>query len=399
MSSENSVANFSTSLEIAQHAPEQYLKLLSEGAGSDVPGGEQYFLVRRSDIANIRNYVREARLLPIDLSKVQDAVGYTVIKIPELEPASIQQFNQCVVKHAETWGVLERDTKELARQLDTFSAKFLGTGKHILDIINKVELERLLTGGLEALTSAELEALSLMKLSANEHKVVDVVKEYLDQMRQSTQVYIRNATAVGSLATEFERTLTEELIPAAQLKVRAYEKSPLANEQKELLEEIKDLDDRIDQLKKEYDKNVGQAFTGLMFGPLGVVITGGIFGAKAEKIRAKRNAEIEKRKTLRQANTQNQKLIKLLDDVQVNLTGLNGRMKSAEVGAKQLAQVWSYIEKYLEEAFNSLDKIDHLAALHAFALEFSLALNPWEQIKNYSSQIASAFNDALEQSQ
>ena len=85
----------------------------------------------------------------------------------------------------------------------------------------------------------------------------------------------------------------------------------------------------------------------------------------------------------------------LLDGLQQQFVDLQGRMFSAEVGAKQLSQVWAYIARYLDEASDELDQVDNMAELHLFALNLSLVINPWRSIRNYSIQISSAFNELV----
>lgn len=90
------------------------------------------------------------------------------------------------------------------------------------------------------------------------------------------------------------------------------------------------------------------------------------------------------------------KLAELLDDLQLHLVDLQGQMLGAEVGAKQLSQIWTYIAAYLDEASESLSKVDTLLELHKFAMNFSIVINPWVSIKGYSAQISAAFNELLQ---
>ena len=86
----------------------------------------------------------------------------------------------------------------------------------------------------------------------------------------------------------------------------------------------------------------------------------------------------------------------MLDATQQRFTDLRSRMLGAEQGAKQLAQVWSYIAKYLDEAAYQLEGVDDLARLHRFKLDFSQLLNPWTRVKDYSVQISNAFNEIID---
>ena len=50
-----------------------------------------------------------------------------------------------------------------------------------------------------------------------------------------------------------------------------------------------ELDREIERLGKQYSTEVGYAFTGLLAGPFGLIITGGIFGSRAEDTRKRKN--------------------------------------------------------------------------------------------------------------
>lgn len=383
-------------VQAALNVPVHYLKLISDAQGIDITKKEMGFIVRRSDIQALRSYVREARTLPVSLKVIQEQLGYQTINIPELEPASIQAFHERVVAHAGTWDDLEHQTKELARKLDRFSSQYLLTGDRLLLLIEKSTPELFINGTLKDLTDAQKDELAQLDLGVNTKNAVPRIKNYLERMKASAQDYIKEVDKVGDLAVVFERELTEQLISKVKLKVQAYESSPLMQEQTELLDGIKELDRRIDELAQEYKRHVGLAFSGIALGPLGLIVSGGIYGSKAEKSRALKNEAIKERRVLREKSKDTQRVIKLLDGVQLKLSDLSGRMHSAEVGAKQLSQVWRFIEEYLEDLIGELENINYLAELHHFALEFSLVLDPWRKIKGYSSDISRAFNDLLE---
>lgn len=382
--------------EAAQYVPEQYIGLISGGQGAAHSADDKFFLIKRSSIADLRAYVREARLLPVDLIKVQEKLGYKTVGVSELEPAQIQMFNQAVMQHADSWITLETETKELARQLDTFTGKFVGAGNLLLGLIHKVDIDRLLGGTIADLTDEELKALAKIPLDDNQKKTVGAIQEYLKIMSDMTVSYVNKTMGVSHLAAQFERALTDELIPQVQLKTRAYMDSVLSNDVSYLLEEVIVLDKYIEDLAQAYKTQVGYAFTGLVFGPIGLVVTGGVFGAKAEATRAAKNIAIEQRKEIHKKIEHTENILMLLASAHTQFASLRGTMLAAEVGAKQLAQVWQYIHKYLEEAAESLDQVDNFAKLHSFALMFTLVLKPWEQIRSYAGQISSAFNDAVE---
>ena len=379
----------------ASYMPEQYLKVMSGVAPSGIDKKELGFLIRRGDIANTRQYVRYAQALPTRLQAVRQRLNYDAIGVPELEPESIMKMHVSIVTHANTWSALEAGSKELARQLEKFSSEFLVFGNALLDLIKEVELGRRLTGTLEDLTEQELQRLSQMLLNATEKTVVANLKKYLLMLQERTQKFIKEVSHVEKLASVFEGTLTDHLIPTLQVKLSAYKYSGKLGERDEWVDQIEELDDQIALLSATYKKLVGLAFSGMVAGPLGLIITGGVFGDKAEKCRKQKNQLIEQRRIIREKVREVDRISDLLDGLQQQFVDLQGRMFSAQVGAKQLSQVWAYIARYLDEASDELDQVDNMAELHLFALNLSLVINPWRSIKNYSVQISSAFNELI----
>ena len=379
----------------ASYMPEQYLKVMSGVAPSGIDKKELGFLIRRGDIANTRQYVRYAQALPTRLQAVRQRLNYDAIGVPELEPESIMKMHVSIVAHANTWSALEAGSKELARQLEKFSSEFLVFGNALLDLIKEVELGRRLTGTLEDLTEQELRRLSQMLLNATEKTVVANLKKYLLMLQERTQKFIKEVSHVEKLASVFEGTLTDHLIPTLQVKLSAYKYSGKLGERDEWVDQIEELDDQIVLLSATYKKLVGLAFSGMVAGPLGLIITGGVFGDKAEKCRKQKNQLIEQRRIIREKVREVDRISDLLDGLQQQFVDLQGRMFSAQVGAKQLSQVWAYIARYLDEASDELDQVDNMAELHLFALNLSLVINPWRSIKNYSVQISSAFNELI----
>ncbi|WP_324830097.1 alpha-xenorhabdolysin family binary toxin subunit A [Pseudomonas saxonica] len=381
--------------EAASYMPEQYLKVMSGATLSGIDKKELGFLIRRGDIANTRQYVRHVQVLPTRLQDVRQRLNYESIGVPELEPESIMKMHVSIVAHANTWSALEVGTKELARQLEKFSAEFLLFGNALLDLIKEVELGRRLTGTLEELTDQEHQKLSQMLLNATEKKGISSLKQYLTMLQERTQKFIKEVSHVEKLACVFETTLTDDLIPTLQIKLSAYKYSGKLGERDDWVDQIEELDEQIELLSATYKKLVGLAFSGMAAGPLGLVITGGVFGDKAEKCRKQKNQLIDKRRVAREKVREVSRVADLLDGLQEQFVDLQGRMFSAEVGAKQLSQVWAYIARYLDEASDELDQVDNMAELHLFALNLSLVINPWRSIKNYSIQISSAFNELV----
>lgn len=381
---------------VASRLPGEYIKLVAGLTPSAVDPKEIGFLIRREDIHNTRKYVEFAKMLPLSLDVVRKRLNYDRIDVEGLSPEDILKLNERAVAHANTWPKVESGSKEVARELEKFAANFITTGEGVVSLIRAVELGRQLEGTFEDLTEEEQEKLHTILLDRTEKTAIEKMVNYLADAKKSTAAFIKSVEHVEALAKGFEKGLSDDLIPLVKAKMMAYKNSGKEHEREALLEDVLQLNDKIDALASAYKSAVGASFSGLALGPIGLVVTGGIFGNKAENIRKEKNKLIADRRKLLEKLKNADKLAELLDDLQLHLVNLQGQMLGAEVGAKQLSQIWTYIAAYLDEASESLSKVDTLLELHKFAMNFSMVINPWISIKGYSTQISAAFNELLQ---
>ena len=381
---------------VASRLPGEYIKLVAGLTPSAVDPKEIGFLIRREDIHNTRKYVEFAKMLPLSLDVVRKRLNYDRIDVEGLSPEDILKLNERAVAHANTWPKVESGSKEVARELEKFAANFITTGEGVVSLIRAVELGRQLEGTFEDLTEEEQEKLHTILLDRTEKTAIEKMVNYLADAKKSTAAFIKSVEHVEALAKGFEKGLSDDLIPLVKAKMMAYKNSGKEHEREALLEDVLQLNDKIDALASAYKSAVGASFSGLALGPIGLVVTGGIFGSKAENIRKEKNKLIADRRKLLEKLKNADKLAELLDDLQLHLVDLQGQMLGAEVGAKQLSQIWTYIAAYLDEASESLSKVDTLLELHKFAMNFSIVINPWVSIKGYSAQISAAFNELLQ---
>ncbi|WP_047278963.1 alpha-xenorhabdolysin family binary toxin subunit A [Pseudomonas lundensis] len=381
---------------VASRLPGEYIKFVAGQTHSAVDPKNIGFLIRREDIHNTRKYVEFAKMLPLSLDVVRKRLNYDRIDVEGLSPEDILKLNERAVAHANTWPKVESGSKEVARELEKFAANFITTGEGVVSLIRAVELGRQLEGTFEDLTEEEQQKLHTILLDRTEKIAIEKMVNYLADAKKSTTAFIKSVEYVEVLAKDFEKGLSDDLIPLVKVKMMAYKNSGKEHEREALLEDVLQLNEKIAALASAYKNAVGASFSGLALGPIGLVVTGGIFGNKAENIRKEKNKLIADRRKLLEKLKNADKLAELLDDLQLHLVDLQGKMLGAEVGAKQLSQTWTYIAAYLDEASESLSKVDTLLELHKFAMSFAMVLNPWVSIKGYSAQISTAFNELLQ---
>lgn len=156
-------------------------------------------------------------------------------------------------------------------------------------------------------------------------------------------------------------------------------------------------DEQIDQLKSEYDANVGYAFTGILLGPIGLVITGGVFGQKAESIRAAKNVLIERRDELAHALGKLAPALNDFERVSTLVRDLQFRCKDLSAATKRLADVWLFLASYANNSVNEAKELSTLSQLESFVHDFSEVIKPWTKIGSICHVLSELFNELIEE--
>ncbi|WP_347901717.1 alpha-xenorhabdolysin family binary toxin subunit A [Pseudomonas purpurea] len=385
----------STVSEAAKYVPVQYFGVMAGEKGSAYKGGT--FIVQKHNIVAIKRYVKAALALPVDLTPIERQLGYIRSGREGLEPADIQNLHQRIHQHALSWGTLERDTKDLGGRLDLFSSGFIRTGNLVVEHLKSFQGYKDLSGTIETLTALERAQMAAIPLGNSDTDKVESLEKYLARMKNDIESFCRRISAVKALATEFSRKITEDLLPLVKAKLSDVERAGFDRvaEEEQLRAEIKELDKRIAEKLKEYDSLVGYAFTGLVFGPIGVAITGGIFGSKAEATKAEKNSLIEARDNLLK-DMDKARLSKLLMELRMRLENMKSQMVDAEQGAKNLEDVWAIIWMNIEESRVRLFEMDNAFDLSLLVMDIQDVVGPWETIKGYAANLSEVFNSVVD---
>ncbi|MDI3369641.1 alpha-xenorhabdolysin family binary toxin subunit A [Pseudomonas sp. V104_10] len=150
-------------------------------------------------------------------------------------------------------------------------------------------------------------------------------------------------------------------------------------------------------MKSEYDANVGYAFTGILLGPIGLVITGGVFGDKAEKIRARKNALIEERKELADALGRMAPALSDFERISTLVRDLQFRCKDLSAATRRLADVWLFLASYANNSVNEAKELSTLTQLESFVHDFAEVIKPWSKIGNICHTLSELFNELIEE--
>jgi len=381
--------------EAAKYVPVQYFGVM---AGKDAPAYQDgTFIVKKSNIVAIKRYVSSSLRLPVNLSEVEKFLGYIYADVVGLEPRDIQDLHQKFHQHALSWRTLERETKDLGGRLDLFSSGFIRTGELVVNHLKNFEGYRNLVGTIETLTPQEQAQLAAIPLGNSDTEKVNNLSVLMVRWKNDIESFYKKVSAVKALATEFSRKIAQELIPAVETKIRTVEAAGIEKDARveRLKLELKELDQVVAEKLDEYRSLVGYAFTGLVFGPIGVAITGGIFGSQAERVRGEKNALLERRTELLE-QMRGANISMLLNGLAGSLIDIKTLVDDAEKGAKNLEDVWAFIWLYIDESAVRLSEAQTALDLNMLVLDLQSVIDPWKVIKGHANALSRVFNEVAD---
>ncbi|MCA2648354.1 MAG: alpha-xenorhabdolysin family binary toxin subunit A [Microcystis sp. M069S2] len=160
---------------------------------------------------------------------------------------------------------------------------------------------------------------------------------------------------------------------------------------------IDSLEKEIDQLKKDYDKYVGLAFTGAVGGIIGIAITGGIFGAKAEKVRKDRNSKIQQKDDKSNDLKRKQQVQGILNQFATQFTDIGMRLLDAQQSLEHLDFLWTDIIARIDQSVDKWNQVKDSDMLLTFVTDLEGIVNPWKEVGDMSTDLGKVFDKAYEE--
>jgi len=394
----NTVPDESKSMPIdTGRVPAVVLKLLT---GSQAEGGRAAGVFTADDLIKILLYVRFARQLPQNLDDFVKVLGSNSTGITGLEPSDIIALYQQVTDHANRWTPVENLVKEQSSDLTIVSEDIVNTGGKIIEVINGMDV-------LAQMDTVQDTTATIPITSNKDQKIQTALPQVIDRLKQiclRQQEKSRNVlTAVRDYKTEISggtlsnKTTVTGLEPAVADKKEKAKEADLGGRITELQNSIDSLQTEIEQLIKDYDKFVGLAFTGAAGGAIGLAITGGIFGAKAEEARKKKNDKIQERES-KAAELQRDQLVQgILNKFATSFTDLGMRLLDAEQALMHLDFLWTDIVARIDQSVDKWNLVKNSDMLLTFVTDLKAIVNPWREVGDMSTKLVKVFDQAYEE--
>ncbi|MBV1807295.1 alpha-xenorhabdolysin family binary toxin subunit A [Pseudomonas viridiflava] len=375
--------------------PTEFLRTLAEDEKNN--GRATALILTKEDILSIKRYERHSLNLPNTLERVQQQLGFTHSGISGLEPQDLLLTYSAINQHAQSWSAIEVDIKAKGFDLDLFAGEFSNQGKQILDYVDKMELARQLQLTVADLTIETVKSLTPAPLTKTDKTVCLSLAETLKKMAVQMEAHRKASKKLAEDIKQFAHTLTVDLVPGINDKVRLASRSDLDEDLIALEKEIDRLTVDIDQKHQEYKTTKTHITLGLLGGIVGLIVTDSIFGAQAEAIRKEKNRLVTEKKTRLETFGQKRPLAAAIRSLEVLFEDMKIRMLDAHQSAVNLQDLWTMLAKYVDNAATRLADISDDQTLLDFVLEFKSVVTPWEEIKGITTHLLLTFEQALDE--
>ncbi|MCA6221712.1 alpha-xenorhabdolysin family binary toxin subunit A [Photorhabdus antumapuensis] len=381
--------------------PSATLQLLTgKQEGVARPGG----IFTKEDLINIKLYVKKGLSLPFNLEEVKSYLGYQKIDIAGLEPEDIHTLFEEIRTHSFSWSDVENDILQQSIDLEVIGTQITETGENIISIINEMPIITRIKRRLGEISDRQLAEITY---THEDREVSSVLEEILDTMKSDIRKQREKTEKVKTKVSDFKLKLIGGRLSngsiALGLQPQVENKRKLMKDNK-MSVSIGDLDDKIIekkeeiiQLKKDYDKFVGLAFSGIAGGLIGLAITGGIFGSKAEEVRKRKNMLIEEVRSLEESIRGKRALQKSITGLALDFSDIDTRLLDAEVALNHLDYMWQSMLTQINASKDKFTQINDALNLTSFITKFQQVINPWKEVEGSAKQLVKVFDEALKE--
>lgn len=379
----------------ASEVPKVTLELITgTRQGVERAGG----IFTKDDLISIKLYVKDGLALPTQLGEVEVYVGYKKADIAGLEPVDIKDLFDQVRTHCISWDSVERKVISQSNALETSAQKIVTTGDAFISDVEQLPISKRVMK-LEAARAEEF------KFTEEDSEVAMILGDYLDALKLEIEDQEKNTQAVYDSVHDFrvvlvggtlvDKTSTPGLEPQVKRKKDLMERNGLVQKIEADEQAIKEKEGRIDQLNKDYKKFTGLAFTGAAGGPVGLAITGGIFGDKAEKARKEKNKLIAEVSELRAKVREEKNLQRAIFALDKKFSDMGLRMLDAQSALDNLQFMWQCMLEKIKTSKREWDHVDNGKSLMLFLTIFKSIINPWRDVRDLSRRLVKSMDEGL----
>lgn len=371
--------------------------ILNEEEDTFRPAG----IFTHNDLVHIKRYINYGMTLPKDKEDVIKFIGYSETELPGFEPHNIQHLFIHIQQHAMSWSHVESMTKQQAIDLEISGDAITATGNYILNTIDEMPIISRAKILLQSIPPEKLKNITYKRqdniISGELKKILSAMKDDITEERRKTQ-------KVKNIISRFRLELTGGTdesgneIPSLIYAVKRKQKILLKNQDSditnELQSEIRVRNEEIEILKREYSQFVKLSFSGLIGGIIGLIITGGIFGYRAEQVRRRKNKLLEEVAALEEQIVTRKTIQQLIIRLDKELSILDDYFTDAHVAVEHLDFMWQVMLTEINESLNTFMQINDAYSLLQFSLQLKKIILPWQRVHGYAKELVAIFDTA-----
>lgn len=369
--------------------------------GIDIEDGRLPGIVTSHDLIKIKSYVNKALSLPYKIDDVIKFIHYSKINESQLSPDNILSLFIQIREHAFEWNQIEYAIKQQAIDLEIMGREITSTGESIILFISQMPLLAKISTIINDISEQELKNIRYTsqdkEVSTQLIHILESMKEDIENERDKT-IKIKDSLSTFRskiMGGKDSQNVNHHSIYHDILNKKRFINEFYTDNSRSLIEERNLLVEEIEMLKDEYKHYVGLAFTGLAIGVIGVIITGGIFGSKAESIRKKKNELVEKVKRINIDIDIYANLSLHLNTLYIELSEIELFIEDANMALEHIEYVWQAILTEIETSIIHFNKINSALELIKFSIYLEKIIAPWYMVIGYSKEILLSFDDAL----
>lgn len=352
------------------------------------------FIVTKDDLWKIFTYVDEALALPTDVTAAETYLGYKgsdeFFKDEAhafLKPENQVEFDKPIVEHASQWAGIEHEIKALGNTLNGYAKEFVIQAGDVIEILEDLNKYMKVTGFLDE----------------DGKEIIAAGCETLDSWKKGTQVHKAEAEALKARLMEFDYTLENKIKAKVDTRKEEISRMNMAAEVEKLNSQVNTLKEEIKKLDDEYDECVGLAFTGaagMICPPLGIIswaITGGIYGAKAEKLRKLKNTKKDELAPLQKQLEADNRVISGIQKLDSMLTDFKAAIVAAIVGVQHVNLVWDSIVQDIgaaQDHLNNIENPEYVKRVRNLKTEIEIAKERWNSCGDLTKELVALFDMA-----
>ncbi|MFB4393228.1 MULTISPECIES: alpha-xenorhabdolysin family binary toxin subunit A [unclassified Pseudomonas] len=373
----------------AKTLPDLYFRFLEGKVGNDSQAAS---VLTAENLKVIKKYAGVVRTLSRSEEDIRDEVDYDALGI---EVGRIVDLNTALHRHVDEWDKLERQIKELGPLIEMFAASMKSRGGALISSIQGTAAFKRIASEKEAQGGDIYFSL----LTEEERgQILAVIEKRLGELIKQIERTKDQIADVDTRANWFHKEIELEIRPRLARLIRHVDDKLSSSRIDELVVKRDELDMQIDVLRAQYSAEVGYAFSGLLVGPVGLIITGGIFGSRAEHTRKEKNILVEERDALTERLANITPAVKNFEKVNSTIRDLMFRTTDLLSATQRLADTWLYLHKFARTSLDESKSLSTSADLEEFVQDFTEVIRPWQSIGSICHTLSELFNKFLVES-